>query len=92
MEHEVYDHIYSPKIQTPILHVAGSLDPMIEPGKTKRLAGSCVNASIYQFSGTHYIPRSADFVKTLTEFVKQALSGRRNGSDSGSEDDEWEDV
>lgn len=94
LDHEIYEHIYSPKIQTPMLHVLGNLDPMIEPDKSKQLAGSCANASIYQFLGTHYIPRSANFVETLTEFVKQALDGRRGGSDSGlgSEDDEWEDV
>ncbi|KAJ5986982.1 hypothetical protein N7451_011347 [Penicillium sp. IBT 35674x] len=94
LEHEIYDHLYSPKVQTPILHVVGNLDPMIEPGKTKRLAGACANASVYQFLGTHYIPRSVDFVKALTEFVKQALGGSRGSFDSGSgsEDDEWEDV
>ncbi|KAJ5663914.1 hypothetical protein N7507_004645 [Penicillium longicatenatum] len=53
LENEVYDSIYSPKIQTPILHVAGNLDPMIDPARTKRLAGSCANASFYQFSGSH---------------------------------------
>ncbi|KAJ5628160.1 hypothetical protein N7490_010388 [Penicillium lividum] len=90
-EHEVYDPIYSQRIETPILHVVGSLDTIIEPGRTKRLAGSCRNASIYQFSGGHYIPRSADFVWTLRDFVKQALSGKIGDSGSGSEN-EWEDL
>ncbi|KAJ5752552.1 hypothetical protein N7520_009469 [Penicillium odoratum] len=91
-EHEVYDPIYSQRIETPILHVVSNLDTMIEPAMTKRLAGSCGSASIYQFSGGHHIPRSADSVRTLREFVKQALSGRIGDSGSGSEDEIYKTI
>ncbi|KAJ5915555.1 hypothetical protein N7466_011488 [Penicillium verhagenii] len=97
LEDEFYDCIYSPKIRTPVLHVMGNLDMMVEPARTKRLALSCANSSVYAFSGSHYIPRSDEFVRVLSEFVEKAVSGRMR-CDSESEDghddgeDEWEDV
>ncbi|CAI7629381.1 unnamed protein product [Penicillium glandicola] len=83
LEHPDYAPIYHPKIKTPILHVIGSLDPMIDPSRSLRLAKNCLNAEIYQFWGTHYVPRTREFLKVVGQFVEGILIG-------SDEEDDWE--
>jgi hypothetical protein len=78
-----YAPIYYPKIKTPILHVIGCLDPMIAPSRSLQLAESCVNSDIYQFWGTHYVPRTRDFLKVVSGFMEGILIG-------GAGEDDWE--
>jgi hypothetical protein len=78
-----YAPIYYPKIKTPILHVMGCLDPMITPSRSLQLAKNCVNADIYQFWGTHYVPRTRDFLKLVSGFIEGILIG-------GADEDDWE--
>ncbi|KAJ5936127.1 hypothetical protein N7454_005425 [Penicillium verhagenii] len=71
---------------TPILHVIGTLDTMIDPVISRRLSKYCLNPSMHYFTGTHYVPRSQRFLESLNDFVWEALS-----LDKGKEDD-WEDY
>lgn len=43
----------------------------------------CVNAEIYQFWGTHYVPRARDFLKVVSRFVEDILIG-------SDDEDDWE--
>ncbi|CAG8902028.1 unnamed protein product [Penicillium egyptiacum] len=81
LAHPEYAPIYYPKIKTPILHVMGCLDPMIDPSRSLRLAKKCVNTEIYQFWGTHYVPRTRDFLKVFGRFVEGILIGRDDEND-----------
>lgn len=78
-----YAPIYYPKIETPILHAIGSLDPMIEPSRSLWLAKNCANAEIYQFWGTHYVPRTGDFLEVVGQFIEGILIG-------SDDEDDWE--
>ncbi|KAJ5637974.1 hypothetical protein N7490_007853 [Penicillium lividum] len=80
-----YKEFYSPKIETPILHSIAIMDGMIAPLESMQLAKSCSHASLYTFFGTHYVPRSSEFVETLGDFVMNALTMRDSDGD-------WEDY
>lgn len=69
----------------PILHVIGSLDAVVDPSRSLSLAKDCVNVEIYQFSGTHDVPQTRDFLQVVGRFVQGILI------DSDDEDD-WEDC
>lgn len=86
LENPLYAPIYSPKIETSVLHVIGTMDAVIDPPMTHRLGKTCANASYYFFPGTHYVPRSREFLKVLDYFVGRALSLYEDN------EDDWEDF
>ncbi|KAJ5659726.1 hypothetical protein N7507_006177 [Penicillium longicatenatum] len=80
-----YKDLYSPRIETPILHVIALMDNVVEPKESRQLARFCSNATLYSFFGTHYVPRSPQFVGRLADFIRSALVLRDS-------DGEWEDC
>lgn len=84
--HPLYRSLYSPKIETPFFHVIGTLDTMIEESQSLRLRDSCTNSSLHYFFGTHYVPRSNDFLTALAQFFEHVFK------DKQAEEDEWEDL
>lgn len=56
---------------------------MVTPSRSLQLAKNCVNADIYQFWGTHYVPRTRDFLKVVSGFIEGILI-------SGADEDDWE--
>lgn len=86
LDHPTYTPLYSPKIETPILHVIGTLDTMIEESQSLRLRDSCKDPSLYYFLGTHHVPRSDDFLNALALFFEHVYNMNEN------EEDEWEDL
>ncbi|CAG8020326.1 unnamed protein product [Penicillium salamii] len=75
LESPDYQTVYYRKIETPILHVIGELDSMIEPSQTIDLANHCSNARIFKFFGCHYIPRNiTHFPPFMGKFIRDALA------------------
>lgn len=73
-------------IETPFLHVIGTLDTMIGPSLSRHLSRYCMNARVHYFAGTHYVPRSRAFLESLRIFVRDALSPTED------KEDDWEDY
>ncbi|CAG8389602.1 unnamed protein product [Penicillium salamii] len=86
LEHPVYKSLYNPKIETPTLHVMASMDVVIEERQSLRLMEFCKNSYSHYFFGTHYVPRSEDFLDVLANFFEHAFEN------DGVEEDEWEDL
>ncbi|KAJ5936744.1 hypothetical protein N7466_003194 [Penicillium verhagenii] len=86
LDHPYYAPLYKPMIETPILHVIGTLDTMIDPLLSRRLSKYCLNASTHYFTGTHYVPRSQRFLESLNDFVWDALSQNKDQADECWED------
>lgn len=89
LENSVYAPIYESKLKTPILNVVGTMDSMIEPAKSFRLQDCGENIELHKFSGTHYVPRSREFLENLRGFLWKSLTDLSEISD---EDDQWEDC
>ncbi|KAI5816277.1 serine hydrolase FSH [Pyronema omphalodes] len=68
-----YDSWYEPKIVTPVLHVIGSLDTVVDEGRSLELVKACEGGdekTVYH-PGGHYLPASKNMVMTLAGFIKQ---------------------
>lgn len=89
LSHPDYRAIYYPKIRTPILHVIGTLDPIIPSSDTLTLVKRCQNTEVFYFPGTHYVPRTQDAINTVIFFVKRAF---KSGGVFEDAEGDWEDL
>ncbi|KAH8426571.1 alpha/beta hydrolase [Aspergillus melleus] len=69
LSHPVYKSLYYPKLQTPILHLIGTLDSMIAEPLTLRLAQQCQTRKIQYFAGGHFVPRHSEIVSEVADFI-----------------------
>ncbi|EPS26842.1 hypothetical protein PDE_01781 [Penicillium oxalicum 114-2] len=70
LEHPRYRSIYSTQIETPTLHVIGTLDAMILPSQSLRLVASCDRPEEFHFFGAHYVPRSKALIETFKAYIE----------------------
>ncbi|KAH8653987.1 serine hydrolase FSH [Tricladium varicosporioides] len=75
LSHPQYKSLYSPQIQTPVLHFVGNLDPVIPKDHTLRFAGRCKNRLIKHHPGTHFVPRGKIFQEAILDFIDKWLRG-----------------
>ncbi|KAJ4421049.1 Family of serine hydrolases 3 [Gnomoniopsis sp. IMI 355080] len=73
--------LYEPKISTPTLHFIGSLDTVVEEGRSRGLVARCEEPVVAVHPGGHYVPVSRDWVNPLVGFV------RKYGGDDGDADE-----
>lgn len=68
---ESLQFLYEPKISTPSLHYIGSLDTVVEEGRSQALIEKCEGATTVVHPGGHYVPVSKEWVMPLAGFIKQ---------------------
>jgi hypothetical protein len=90
LDNPFYDPIYASKIETPTLHVIGAMDAVVTPKTSLRLSSFCQNPSFFGFHGTHYVPKSNEFLATMGCFIRGALGPITEVSSDSEE--EWEDC
>lgn len=73
--------LYEPKISTPTLHFIGSLDTVVEEGRSRGLVARCEEPVVAVHPGGHYVPVSRDWVNPLVGFV------RKYGGEDGDADE-----
>ncbi|KAI4720272.1 FSH1-domain-containing protein [Aureobasidium sp. EXF-10727] len=85
-----YSAFYEPKIQTPVLHVLGSMDTIVEESESLALAERCVDGDdmVIRHAGTHTVPSSERDIAAVIQFIRDVYSG----GDATGEKDEEEDV
>lgn len=92
-KHEKYTAFYEPKIQTPVLHVLGSMDTIVEESESLALADRCVDAgagNIIRHAGTHTVPTSERDIAAVIQFIRSVYpSGKPPVK---KEEEEEEDV
>ncbi|ROT41025.1 dihydrofolate reductase [Sodiomyces alkalinus F11] len=62
---------YDPPIRTPTVHFLGSLDTVVEEGRSRALIDRCVDPVVVVHPGGHYVPISKEWAMALAGFVKQ---------------------
>ncbi|CAD0113551.1 unnamed protein product [Aureobasidium uvarum] len=89
-KHDAYTAFYEPKIQTPILHVLGSMDTIVEESESLALAERCVDGDgmIIRHAGTHTVPSSERDIAAVIQFIRNVYPG----GNAPSKKDEEEDV
>jgi hypothetical protein len=72
----VHAAFYNPKIQTPMLHVIGSLDTVVSEKRSLALVEACAGLSrVVYHPGGHFVPSSQkEYVGALIAFIKEAIS------------------
>lgn len=90
MEHPRYAGFYEPNIQTPVLHVMGSMDTIVEESESMALAERCVGGGaglIIRHSGNHAVPTSERDIAAVIQFIRNSCS-EQDKSVNQSKDEE----
>jgi len=70
LTHEDYTSFYEPKINTPILHVIGQWDTIVDEEQSLNLARKCQGKSqLLYHTGSHFVPRQRNVVLEIIRFV-----------------------
>lgn len=75
-----YRGFYEPEIQSPVLHVLGSLDAVVEHGRTWQLIEACEGDAedkgrVVWHPGGHFLPSQRPFLDAAARFIKGRLEG-----------------
>lgn len=71
------------KIATPTLHFLGSLDSVVEEGRSRALVDRCADPRVAVHSGGHYVPVARDRVMPLVGFLREVLARQEGGEEGG---------
>lgn len=62
---------YDPPLRTPTVHFIGSLDTVVEEGRSRALIDRCADPVVVVHPGGHYVPVSKEWAMALAGFMKQ---------------------
>lgn len=82
-----YDAFYEPKIRTPVLHVIGSLDTVVEEDRTQGLIERTVNPQVAVHPGGHFVPVGKEWVAALVNFIRGTLEAKEREKEEESVED-----
>ena len=70
LEHPKYSAFYQPQIQTPILHVLGKWDTVVEEQQSLSLARKCGRKpTLFYHLGVHFVPQQSCYISKVTSFI-----------------------
>ncbi|OTA98149.1 hypothetical protein M426DRAFT_70331 [Hypoxylon sp. CI-4A] len=71
--------LYEPVIATPTLHFIGSLDTVVEEGRSQALIDRCRDPTVVTHPGGHYVPVAKDWALVLVGWLRQKLQDEEVG-------------
>ena len=89
-KHEKYAAFYEPKIATPVLHVLGSMDTIVEESESLTLAERCVDGgtgNIIRHAGTHTVPTSERDIAAVIQFIRNVYPSAKTPAKKEEEED-----
>ncbi|OJD18025.1 hypothetical protein AJ78_01917 [Emergomyces pasteurianus Ep9510] len=86
-----------PKIQTPVLHVLGSLDAIVEEERSWMLIGACEGdaekeGKVIWHPGGHFLPSQRPYLDGAVRFVRECLERVCKRPGDGAEEEKVEDM
>lgn len=92
--HPRYRAFYEPKITTPLLHVIGSLDTVVEEDRTRGLVERCVGGEerVVVHPGGHFVPVGKEWVGALVGFIREVVGQEGKEGGKGKEEESVEDM
>jgi len=91
-----YEFLYSPKIVTPVLHIIGSLDTVVEESRPLALVDACVDARekkrVVYHPGGHYVVVQKPYLNAVAGFIDECLKGKEQNGIETEENVEDMDV
>ncbi|KAI5250385.1 FSH1-domain-containing protein [Aureobasidium subglaciale] len=89
--HAAYTAFYEPRIQTPVLHVLGSMDTIVEESESLALAERCEEGGgkggVVRHAGTHTVPSSERDIAAVIQFIRKVYNGEGDERDEEEEED-----
>lgn len=85
-----YDH---PRIQTPTAHFLGSLDSVVDEGRSRALIDACggeSKARVIWHPGGHFVPSGKQYLEALVDFIQSTTSPK--SKKKGEEEENVEDM
>ncbi|MCJ1304084.1 hypothetical protein MMC08_006896 [Hypocenomyce scalaris] len=74
---ELYSGFYDPPITTPMLHFIGSLDSVVDEGRSRKLVEACAGEEkVVVHPGGHFVPSQKAFLETAVGFVLETVGGK----------------
>lgn len=91
---ERYTALYEgPNIQTPMCHIIGSLDTVVEEARTQALidaAGGAEKTQVVVHPGGHFVASGKQYLGTIAAFIKQTTTS--GNMEIGKEEERVEDM
>ncbi|KAG8534327.1 uncharacterized protein KY384_001171 [Bacidia gigantensis] len=90
---ERYQAFYEPKIKTPVLHVLGAVDVVVEEERSRGLVGACEGGEgrVVTHPGGHFVPSQKAWLDAVAGFVAECMEGK-SGKDGEGKDEKVEDM
>lgn len=81
----------NPPIQTPILHVLGSLDAVVDDTRSRALVEACAGdpekeGKVVWHPGGHFLPSQRPYLDAAVRFIKEQLEGKQAKADAKEDD------
>lgn len=82
----------NPPIQTPVLHVLGSLDSVVDDSRSRALIQACAGnpqeeRRVVHHPGGHFLPSQRAYLDAAIKFIREQLEGRKEGAKKEVEED-----
>ncbi|KAF3390646.1 Dihydrofolate reductase [Penicillium rolfsii] len=82
----------SPPVQTPILHVLGSLDAVVEESRSRALIDACAgepekDGLVVWHPGGHFLPSQRPYLDAAVRFIREQLEKSNGGKKADDEED-----
>jgi dihydrofolate reductase len=82
----------SPPLQTPVLHVLGSLDAVVEESRSRALIEACAgepekDGLVIWHPGGHFLPSQRPYLDAAVRFIREQLEKSGGGKKAGEEED-----
>ena len=90
-----YAAFYDPKIKTPILHVLGAVDVVVEEARGRQLVEACEGGEerVVVHPGGHFVPSQRVWIDAVMGFMRECVEGTgKGGSQVGKMEDKVEDM
>ncbi|KAL4973736.1 serine hydrolase FSH [Aspergillus desertorum] len=87
----------SPPIQTPILHVLGSMDAVVDERRSRSLVEACVGdpereGKVVWHPGGHFLPSQRPYLDAAVRFIRECLEGGQQGNRDKAEEEDVNDM
>lgn len=86
-----------PAIQTPVLHILGSLDAVVEEARSRALIDACSgepekDGSVVWHPGGHFLPSQRPYLDAAVQFIRNQLEKEGKGKNGGVEEEDVNDM
>ena len=91
---ERFSYFYQPKITTPVLHVLGAVDVVVEEARSKALIEVCEGGDdrVVIHPGGHFVPSQRRWLDAVVGFIRDQVEKPQSRGPSGLEDEKVEDM